>query len=215
MKELIYNKAIKDKLMDLYIQNLKKSVDVIDSIIPIIWQFDGKVYNARLENKLKELLTEGKEIKDKIYPHVELNYTRVKIELNFYNQRSISSDTCNYYLPEGLETINLVYNYSDFKNYGSHEENIKYFDSEFNEKVYFYIDKNSNIRIKSARITNLLLERQKELKEKIAVLESEKQQVEDYASKLNELKEKLDLLNSEIPCEIKSIYGIKTYANFY
>lgn len=215
MKEIIYDKAIKDKLMDLYIQNLKKSVDIIDSIIPIIWQFDGKVYNARLENKLKELLTEGKEIKDKIYPHVELNYTRVKIELNFYNQRSISSDTCNYYLPEGLETINIVYEYSDFKNYGSHEENIKYFDSEFNEKVYFYIDKNSNIRIKSARITNLLLERQKELKEKIAVLESEKQQVEDYASKLNELKEKLDLLDSEIPCEIKSIYGIKTYANFY
>lgn len=215
MKELIYNKAIKDKLMDLYIQNLKKSVDVIDSIIPIIWQFDGKVYNARLENKLKELLTEGKEAKDKIYPHVELNYTRVKIELNFYNQRSISSDTCNYYLPEGLETINLVYNYSDFKNYGSHEENIKYFDSEFNDKVYFYIDKNYNTRIKSAMIVNLLLEKQKELKEKIATLESEKQQVEDYVSKLNELKEKLDLLNSEIPCEIKSIYGIKTYANFY
>lgn len=215
MKELIYNKAIKDKLMDLYIQNLKKSVDVIDSIIPIIWQFDGKVYNARLENKLKELLTEGKEIKDKIYPHIELNYTRVKIELNFYNHRSISSDTCNYYLSEGLETINLVYEYSDFKNYGSHEENIKYFDSEFNDKVYFYIDKNSNIRIKSARIANLLLERQKELKEKIATLENEKQQVENYVSKFNELKEKLDLLNSEIPCEIKSIYGIKTYANFY
>lgn len=215
MKELIYNKAIKDKLMDLYIQNLKKSVNIIDSIIPIIWQFDGKVYNARLENKLKELLTEGKEIKDKIYPHVELNYTRVKIELNFYNQRSISSDTCNYYLPEGLETINIVYEYSDFKNYGSHEENIKYFDSEFNDKVYFYIDKNYNTRIKSAMIVNLLLEKQKELKEKIATLESEKQQVEDYVSKLNELKEKLDLLNSEIPCEIKSIYGIKTYANFY
>ena len=215
MKELIYNKAIKDKLMDLYIQNLKKSVDVIDSIIPIIWQFDGKVYNARLENKLKELLTEGKEVKDKIYPHIELNYTRVKIELNFYNQRSISSDTCNYYLPEGLETINLVYEYSDFKNYGSHEENIKYFDSGFNDKVYFYIDKNSNIRIKSARIVNLLLKRQKELKEKIATLENEKQQVEDYVSKLNELKEKLDLLNSEIPCEIESIYEIKAYANFY
>ena len=30
MKELIYNKAIKDKLMDLYIQNLKKSVDITD-----------------------------------------------------------------------------------------------------------------------------------------------------------------------------------------
>lgn len=215
MKELIYDKAIKDKLMDLYIQNLKKSVDVIDSIIPIIWQFDGKVYNARLENKLKELLTEGKEIKDKIYPHIELNYTRVKIELNFYNQRSISFDTCNYYLSEGLETINLVYEYSDFKNYGGREENIKYFDSEFNDKVYFYIDKNYNTRIKSARIVNLLLEKQKELKEKIATLESEKQQVEDYVSKFNELKEKLDLLNSEIPCEIKSIYKIKTYANFY
>lgn len=215
MKELINNKEIKDKLMDLYIQNLKKSVDVIDSIIPIIWQFDGKVYNARLENKLKELLTEGKEVKDKIYPRVELNYTRVKIELNFYNHRSISSDTCNYYLSEGLETINLVYEYSDFKNYGSHEENIKYFDSEFNDKVYFYIDKNYNTRIKSARIASLLLERQKELKEKIATLKSESQQVEDYASKLNELKEKIDLLDSAIPCEIKNIYGIKTYANFY
>ena len=215
MKELIYNKAIKDKLMDLYIQNLKKSVDIIDSIIPIIWQFDGKVYNARLENKLKELLTEGKEVKDKIYPHVELNYSRVKIELNFYNQRSISSDTCNYYLPEGLETINLVYNYSDFKNYGSREENLKYFDSGCDDKVYFYIDKNYNTRIKSAKIVDLLLEKQKELKEKIATLKSESQQVEDYASKLNELKEKLDLLDSAIPCEIKYIYGIKTYANFY
>ena len=215
MKELIYNKAIKDKLMDLYIQNLKKSVDIIDSIIPIIWQFDGKVYNARLENKLKELLTEGKEVKDKIYPHVELNYSRVKIELNFYNQRSISSDTCTNYLPEGLETINLVYNYSDFKNYESREENLKYFDSGCNDKVYFYIDKNYNTRIKSAKIVDLLIVKQKELREKIATLESERQQVEDYASKLNELKEKLDLLDSAIPCEIKNIYGIKTYANFY
>lgn len=215
MKELIYNKAIKNKLMDLYIQNLKKSVDIIDSIIPIIWQFDGKVYNARLENKLKELLTEGKEVKDKIYPHIELNYSRVKIELNFYNQRSIPSDTCNYYLPEGLETINLVYSYSDFKNCGSHEENLKYFDSGFDDKVYFYIDKNYNTRIKSAKIVDLLIEKQKELKEKITTLESERQQVEDYASRLNELKEKLDLLDSAIPCEIKNIYGIKTYANFY
>lgn len=209
----IYNLETKEKLMDLYIQNLKKSVEIIDSIIPIIWKFDGKVYNAKFENTLKNFLQDGKDCKDFIYPHVELNYSRIRIKLCFYNNRSVHGANCSYYLPDGLEEVTLCYESSNWSSYKSREENLPYYDSG-DLSTYFYIDGN-NTRIKASRIVDLILENQKELKQKITELEEERKNVLDYVTRLNKIREELDSLNDIIPCSIKSIYEIKTYANFY
>lgn len=210
----IYNLAVKEKLMDLYIHNLEKSVDVIDSIIPIIRKFDGKVYNARLENTLKDFLTEGKEIEDKIYPHVELNCSRLRLELSFWNNRRVDGDACSFYLPEGLEEVTLAYDSSNWSEYKSREENHAYYDPD-DLSTYFYIDGNYNIRIKSARIVDLILKEQKELKEQVQLLKEERKKVLEHVEKLSKIKEELDALHDSIPSAVRSIYDIKTFANFY
>lgn len=209
----IYNLEVKEKLMDLYIHNLKKSIDVVDSIIPILWKFDGKVYNARLENTLKDFLTEGKEIEDKIYPHVELNLSRFRLKLSFWSNRRVDGNACSFYLPEGLEEVTLAYDSSNWCEYKSREENHAYYDSD-DLSTYFYIDGN-NIRIKSARIVDLVLKGQKELKEQVQLLEEERKKVLEHVEKLNKLREELDALHDSIPSAVRSIYDIKTFAHFY
>lgn len=210
----IYNLEVKEKLMDLYIHNLEKSVDVIDSIIPILWKFDGKVYNARLENTLKDFLTEGKETKDQIYPQVVLNYSSFRLKLCFWNNRRVDGDSCSFYLPDGLEEVTLAYDSSSWSEYKSREENHAYYDSG-DLSTYFYIDGNYNTRIKSARIVDLVLKEQKELKEKIQLLKEERKNVLEYVARLNKIKEELDVLHDSIPSAVRSIYDIKTFANFY
>ena len=209
----IYNLEVKEKLMDLYIHNLKKSIDVVDSIIPILWKFDGKVYNARLENTLKDFLTEGKEIEDKIYPHVELNLSRFRLKLSFWSNRRVDGDACSFYLPEGLEEVTLAYDSSNWSEYKSREENHAFYDSG-DLSTYFYIDGN-NIRIKSARIVDLVLKEQKELKEQVQLLEEERKKVLEHVEKLNKIREELDALHDSIPSAVRSIYDIKTFAHFY
>lgn len=209
----IYNLEVKEKLMDLYIHNLKKSIDVVDSIIPIIRKFDGKVYNARLENTLKDFLTEGKEIKDKIYPRIELTYAIFRLKLSFWNNRRVDGDACSLYLPEGLEEVTLAYDSSSWSQYKSREENHAYYDPD-DLSTYFYIDGN-NTRIKSARIVDLILKKQKELKEQVQLLEEERKNVLEHVARLNKIKEELDALHDSIPCAVRSIYDIKTFANFY
>ena len=207
----IYNLEVKEKLMDLYIHNLEKSVDVIDSIIPILWKFDGKVYNARFENTLKDFLTEGKEIEDKIYPHVELNCSRFRLKLNFWSNRRVDGDACSFYLPDGLEEVTLAYDSSSWSGYKSREENHAYYDPD-DLSTYFYIDGNNNTRIKSARIVDLIL---KELKEQVQLLKEESKKVLEHVARLNKIKEELDALHDSIPSAVRSIYDIKTFANFY
>lgn len=209
----IYNLEVKEKLMDLYIHNLKKSIDVVDSIIPILWKFDGKVYNARLENTLKDFLTEGKEIEDKIYPHVELNLSRFRLKLSFWSNRRVDGNACSFYLPEGLEEVTLAYDSSNWSEYKSREENHACYDSG-DLSTYFYIDGN-NIRIKSARIVDLVLKEQKELKEQVQLLEEERKKVPEHVEKLNKIREELDALHDSIPSAVRSIYDIKTFAHFY
>ena len=210
----IYNLEVKEKLMDLYIHNLEKSVDIVDSIIPILWKFDGKVYNARLENTLKDFLTEGKKTEDRIYPQVDLTYAMFRLKLNFWNNRRVDGDACSFYLPEGLEEVTLAYDSSNWSACKSREENHAYYDSG-DLSTYFYIDGNYNTRIKSARIVDLVLKEQKELKEQVQLLEEERKKVLEHVAKLNKIREELDALHDSIPSAVRSIYDIKTFAHFY
>lgn len=214
MKELIYDKETKDKLLDLYIGNLKTSVELIDKIIPTVWKFDNKVYNARFENALKDVLgTETAEPKDRIYPYVKLSYEHLKISLNFYNNRGLQGKSCFVYLPNGYEVVRIAYDFTDFNTWNcSREENAKYYNKD--NGSYFYIDDNYKTRIQSKRIVDLLLDGQKKLKEKIASLQEERKSILEVAQKLEGLKQEIESLRDSTDYTLKDFYNLKMYASW-
>ena len=59
MKRELKEKELKDSLMELYLKNLSIACQIIDGLIPTIWKFDGKVYNARFDNAIREYLAES------------------------------------------------------------------------------------------------------------------------------------------------------------
>ena len=213
MKELIRNKETKDKLLDLYIGNLQQSVELINKIIPTVWKFDNKVYNARFENALRKVLgTETSEPKDRIYPSVNLSYEHLKISLDFYNSRGLQGKSYVYF-PSGYEVVRIACDYTNFNTWNCpREENAKYFKKD--NGSYFYIDDNYNTRIQSSRIVDLLLERQKELKEKIASLQEERKSILDVAQKLEGLKQEIDKLRESTDYTLKDFYDLKMYATW-
>lgn len=223
---------VKNKLMDLYIQNMRKAVELIDSVfIPTIKDFDNKVFNARLENTLKKKL-EGKEAKDNIYCSVELNYRKCAIEVHFFNHRSVFYEEKLWnseekqqriaYLPDGMVDITICSIYSDFNQYDS-EKNASY--NKYNEEHYFYIGEypSYNTRICSKAIVKELEDKKAYLLKRIEELEHAKTLqagfddtlVEAWIDELETIKRQLETLNHAVPWEIKSIYDIKTYANWY
>lgn len=214
MKELIHDKETKDKLLDLYIGNLKQSVELIDKIIPTVLKFDNKVYNARFENALKDVLgTDTVESKDRIYPSVNLSYECLKISLGFYNNRGLKGKSYYTYLPGGYEVVRIAYDRTDFNTWNcSREENAKYYTKD--NESYFYIDDNYNTRIQSKRIIDLLLDRQKELKEKIASLQEERKSILEVAQKLEGLKQEIDSLRYSTDNTLKDLYDLKMYATW-
>lgn len=210
----IYDKETKDKLLDIYIENLNTSVNVIDSIAEVVKAFNGKVYNRRFDNKLEELLA-GKELKDKIYPKITLDCNRLEIELSFWNNRSFSGKSCCYYLPSSYDKVRIAYIWSDFSRYGDKEENKVYYDEKSEgDKLYFWIDSNYNYRIKSSAIVSSLMEHKAKIIEEIAMLEEKRQKVQEYVDRLNAIKAELSNLQEEIPYTLKDFYEIKSYANW-
>lgn len=214
MKELIQDKETKDKLLDLYIGNLQQSIDSIDKIIPTVWKFDNKVYNARFENALKDVLgTETAEPKDRICPSVNLSYEHLKIILGFYNNRGLQGKSCHVYLPGSYDEVRIAYDSTDFNTWNCpREENAKYYAKD--NGSYFYIDANYKIRIQSKRIVDLLLEGQKELKEKIASLQEERKSILNVAQKLEGLKQEIDSLRNNTNYILKDFYDLKMYATW-
>lgn len=216
------NIETKNKLMDLYLENMAKSVELIDSVfIPTIKEFDGKVFNARLENTLKHKL-ESTEPKDNIYCSVELNYRTCKIDVHFYNNRSIQCLDRNgwVYLPDGLETINICSIYSEYNDWDT-SKNGSFHHPE--ETHHFYIDSNYNTRICSGAIVNELENKKAYILQRIEKLGSkktlqknaERTEVEEWMKELEEIKHRAEFLNSSIPSEIRAIYELKTWANWY
>lgn len=210
MDKTIYKKEVKDELMDLYIHNMNIAKNLIDTIIPVVWKFNGKVYNKRFDNAIKEVVESRKLHTDNktVYPYVELNYRHLNIELAFYNHRCTKSGA---YLPDGYEKIYICYHYSNWSDWDN--ERIKLYHTK-NNGEYFYIDENGNTRIQSEIIVTELQDKQKELVEKIAELENAMKNVEETYIKVYNLKEELSRIHDSIPHIVDKIYGIDSYGTY-
>lgn len=222
MERELKEKGLKDSLMELYLKNLKTACQIIDGLIPVVWKFDGKVYNVRFDNAIKDYLA-SKEEYSQINSIVNFTTSKVTIELIFYH-RSVRYNDSWKGLPSGYDTINIVYKWCDSKSSSYNPDRKKDADNGFysesismvNEKKddYYFYDSNFNIRIKASRIVDYLLEKQKELKEEIDSLKKDMEKAVDWYNEVEELKEKLEKLNDSIPYTIRQFYEIKSYGVF-
>lgn len=222
MKRELREKELKDSLMELYLKNLDTACKIIDGLIPVVWKFDGKVYNARFDNAIKDYLA-SKEEYSQINSIVDFNTSKVTIDLIFYH-RSVRYNDSWKGLPSGYDTITICYKWCDSKSSRYNPDMKKDIENGFysnsvsmvNEKKddYYFYDSNFNIRIKASRIVDYLLEKQKDLKEEIASLKKDMEKVVQWNDEVEELKEKLEKLSDSIPYAIRQFYDIKSYGVF-
>lgn len=222
MKRELKEKELKDSLMELYLKNLETASQIIDGLISTIWKFDGKVYNARFDNAVRDYLA-SKEEYNQVNSIVHFGTGKVTIDLIFYH-RSVRYNDSWKGLPSGYDTISICHKWCDSisSSYNpDREKDIKngfYSDSisMVNEKKddYYFYDSNFNIRIKASRIVDYLLENQKSLKEEIASLKEDMKKAVDWYNEVEELKEKLEKLNDSIPFTIRQFYEIESYGRF-
>lgn len=222
MKRELREKEVKDSLVKLYLKNLDTACQIIDGLIPTIWKFDGKVYNARFDNAIREYLA-SKEEYGQINSIVNFTTSKVTIELIFYN-RSVRYNDSWRGLPSGYDTINIVYKWCDSKSSSYNPDKKKDVENGFysdsismvngKKDDYYFYDSNFNIRIKSSRLVDYLLEKQKDLKEEIDSLKKDMEKAVDWYNEVEELKEKLEKLNDSIPYTIRQFYNIESYGRF-
>ena len=71
--------------MELYLKNIDTACQIIDGLIPIVWKFDGKVYNARFDNAIKDYLA-SKEEYSQINSSLHFGTSKVTLDLIFYHR---------------------------------------------------------------------------------------------------------------------------------
>ena len=202
------------ELFNLYLDNLEISKKLMDSIIPIVEKFDGKVYNARFDNAIKARLEELEgEIGQRIWTKVFLDLRKFELELHF-TERSVKGDSCWEYLPSCYDEDSIRI-YSDYSPYGNDENNKIYHDKDSKgDKCYFYIDSNYNNRIKAEAIVKALENHKADLSFKIENLKAEVEHLDEYETKAEELKKAMKELHDSIPYCFTSFFGLETYATY-
>ena len=71
------DRKTQNELFNLYLDNMDTGIKALIHIIPIVWKFDGKVYNARFENAIAKALEEyEEELGQRIWTHVFLDLNR-------------------------------------------------------------------------------------------------------------------------------------------
>ena len=117
-------KQVKEESFKLYLNNMEEAVHTVDIIIPVIKQFDGKVYNARLENAVKKEL-EDRQI-DACFEFANFDDNHIAINLNFYGMKKrcihytevgekyTKENRCAY-IPSSYETVRIAWCYDYVK----------------------------------------------------------------------------------------------------
>ena len=213
-------KELKDKCMELYLENLKTSCDIIDVLMAVVWKFDNKVYNARFDNAIQKAIEE-KEQWSNIHSRTKLSINQFEIELIFY-KRSVRIGEQWLGFPSGYDTIQIARRYCSYSTWsGSDSKNREkgfysssvYMNNEQKDD-YFYYDENYNMRIKASRLADYLQEKKNDLKEEIEKTRENMKKALDWFNKVEELKEQLENLNDEIPYSIRMFYDIHSYGTF-
>ena len=220
-------KEEKTMLLRLYASNLRKSAELIDKIIPVVKSFDGKCYNARLQNKINEVLTEGLEPIPQIKIYVD--YTRCTFELSMfrevYTEENYSFDEPGakkhmqvHYLPQCYDKVNICYLWTDYNSWDS-SKNKKFHNR---NDSYFWIDTNYNTRINAEAIVQNMTEQKASLIKKVEELEDSltvkpgfnECKIEAWINAVEDLHKKASELNNAIPSVIKDMFEIKSYASW-
>ena len=213
-------KELKDKCMELYLENLKTSCDIIDVLMAVVWKFDNKVYNARFDNAIQKAIEE-KEQWSNIHSRTKLSINQFEIELIFY-KRSVRIGEQWLGFPSGYDTIQIARRYCSYSTWsGSDSKNREkgfysssvYMNNEQKDD-YFYYDENYNMRIKASRLADYLQEKKNDLKEEIEKTRENMKKVIAWNNEVEELKEKLEKLNDSIPYTIRQFYDIESYGRF-
>lgn len=209
------DRKTEDALFNLYLDNMETGIKALVHIIPIIWKFDRKVYNARFDNAIAKALEEYEtELGQKIWSHVFLDVNRFQLELHFTN-RSVKGSSCWEYLPSCYDE-ERVYIYSKFSKYGDSEENKLYHSDGLttDKQYYFYIDSNYNNRIKAESIVKAIEDKIADLRYEVERLKEQRENLEEYETEAEKLKKAMEDLHDEIPHCFSDFFGLKTYATY-
>ena len=208
------DRKTQNELFNLYLNNMETGIKALIHIIPIVWKFDRKVYNAKFENAIRKSLEEYEtDLGQNVWTHVFLDVTRFSLEIHYTN-RSVKGSSCWEYLPSCYDEDRLSI-YSKFSCYGDSEENKNYHDEKIEGDIYyFYIDSNYNNRIKSQAIVNAIEEKIKDMRQTIANLKEEVKKLDLYEKKAKELKDAMEELHKNIPYCFSDFFDLKTYATY-
>lgn len=208
------DRKTQNELFNLYLDNMETGIKALIHIIPIVWKFDRKVYNAKFENAIKKSLEEYEtELGQRIWTHIFLDVNRFSLEIHYTN-RSVKGSSCWEYLPSCYDEDRLTI-YSKFSCYGDNEENKNYHDEKIDGDIYyFYIDSNYNNRIKSQAIVNAIEKKIKDMRQTIANLKEEVKKIDLYEAKAKELKDAMEELHKNIPYCFSDFFDLKTYATY-
>lgn len=201
-----------EKTMDLYLQNMATAIETVNTIKEVVKTFDDKVFNARLCNKLEEVVNAGRDKTQALYFGLELDTSKLKMEMKFYNNRSFAGEKYFCYLPHDLETITLIpYTPSGYNNYYNAENNAKF--NARQDDAYFYFDGN-NLRINADYINKRLDEGREDLVKKMAKLTKDRKHIVEYETKREALAKELRALQCDMAYECKAVYNLKDYNTF-
>lgn len=208
------DRKTQNELFNLYLNNMETGIKALIHIIPIVWKFDRKVYNAKFENAIKKSLEEYEaDLGQKVWTHVFLDVNRFSLEVHYTN-RSVKGSSCWEYLPSCYDEDRLTI-YSKFSCYGDNEENKNYHNEGIEGDIYyFYIDSNCNNRIKSQAIVQAIEEKIKDMRQTIANLKEEVKKIDLYEKKAKELKDAMEELHKNIPYQFSDFFDLKTYATY-
>ena len=203
-----------NELFNLYLNNMETGIKALIHIIPVVWKFDRKVYNAKFDNAIKKSLEEYEtELGQRIWTHIFLDVNRFSLEIHYTN-RSVKGSSCWEYLPSCYDEDRLTI-YSKFSCYGDNEENKNYHDEKMEGDVYyFYIDSNYNNRIKAKAIVDAIEDKIKSMRQTIANLKEEVKKLDLYEKKAKELKDAMEELHKNIPYCFSDFFDLKTYATY-
>lgn len=200
-----------EKLFNLYVDNLKRTVDLIPTIQNEVKKFDGKVYNKRFENAVLESINIGRKPEETIYFRVsDFDYKRCYLTLNFYNYHSVSEGGRNYYLPSSYDTVQICNLCTDY-NIWDTSKNEKY--HERNES-FFWIDSNYKTRLNTSAIVKGLEDERQKILERIKELTEKASRVAEYKARFEKIKADLKDLQEEVPYQIQDIFDLQMYANW-